>query len=257
MTKRSIYKASAFVLRTLDYGESDRIVTFYTDEFGKLKGIAKGARRSRKRFANAIEMFSCSTIVFSRKNNQGLALIENCDVSNHYQGIRADLDKTLIASYLIELTDQFTVEGKRNPDLFQLLQNFLGIIEKGNSSEEILRFFELRLLKLSGYEPVLERCLICNTPIERIEKPSFNPIDGGIRCGKCRQNGFPLASVSIGTIKTLLMGKELEPAKIHRLALSKQSLKESREILGSFIRHTLGKDLKSLHVINEIRKMKV
>jgi DNA repair protein RecO (recombination protein O) len=83
MTKRSTHKASAFVLRTLDYGESDRIVTFYTDEFGKLKGIAKGARRSRKRFANAIEMFSCSTIVFSRKNNQGLALIENCDVSNH------------------------------------------------------------------------------------------------------------------------------------------------------------------------------
>ena len=255
MTKRSIYKACAFVLHTLDYGESDRIVTFYTDEFGKLKGIAKGARRSRKRFANAIDLFSCSTITFSRKNNQGLAIIENCDVINYYSRIRADLEKSILASYFIELTDNFTVEGKKNPQLFQLVRDFLGLIDSGNNPEEIARFFELRLLKLSGYEPALERCHVCNTPLDKTEDIFFSPLDGGIKCVKCAQNDVSSIPVSIGTIKMLLMGKEIEISKIHRLVFSKQSLKESSEILGSFIRHILGKNLNSLQVLNKIRKM--
>ncbi|MHA1880116.1 MAG: DNA repair protein RecO [Candidatus Heimdallarchaeota archaeon] len=255
MTKRSTYKACAFVLHTLDYGESDRIVTFYTDEFGKLKGIAKGARRSRKRFANAIDLFSRSAIVFSRKNNQGLAVIENCDVINYYPEIRADLEKSILASYFIELTDNFTVEGKKNPQLFQLVQDFLGLIGGGNNPEEITRFFELRLLKLSGYEPALERCHVCNTPLDKTENIFFSPLDGGIKCIKCAQNDVSSIPVSIGTIKMLLMGKEIETSKIHRLAFSKQSLKESSEILGSFIRHILGRKLNSLQILNKIRKM--
>ena len=111
---KSAQKTRAIVLRSLDYGESDRIVTFLTDEFGKLKGIAKGARRSRRRFANALEPFSLSTILFSRRGSGGLAFIEGSDVINHFAGIRADLDRTLVASYVVELADHFSVEGKKN-----------------------------------------------------------------------------------------------------------------------------------------------
>jgi DNA repair protein RecO (recombination protein O) len=255
--KRTTYKTGGFVLRFIDYGESDRIVTFYTNEFGKVKGIAKGARRSKKRFANAIELFSCSTIIFSKKPRQELVLIENCDVINHYPDIRADLEKTLTASYLIELMDQFTVEGKGNLQLFLLLKDFLELINNGDYSEEIIRFFEIRLLKLTGYEPVLERCIVCNMPIDKTENPFFNPKNGGIQCVKCRHNDFSFIPVSIGTVKMLLMGKEIDIDRIHRLILSKKSLKESREILGSFIQHTLGKELKSLQVLNQIKRMMV
>ena len=65
---KSAQKTKAIVLRSIDYGESDRILTFLTDDFGKLKGIAKGARRSRRRFANALEPFSLSTLHFSRRH---------------------------------------------------------------------------------------------------------------------------------------------------------------------------------------------
>ncbi len=261
MTKRTIYKASAIVLRSLDYGESDRIISFYTDEFGKLKGIAKGARRSKKRFPNALELFSCSNILFSKRSKEGLALIENCDVINHYPGIRSDLEKTLIASYFIDLTDQFTSESKKNLKLFQLLQDFLGIIDTGNSSEMIARLFELRLLKLKGFEPVLDRCITCKIPADEIEgkyrnKPFlFNPTDGGVKCHKCSSNNRNSIPASLGTIKILLTGKEMEISKIHRLSLSGQAADESKEILVSFIQHLLGKELRSLNVLNQIRKM--
>lgn len=255
--KRTTYKTIGFVLRFIDYGESDRIVTFYTNDYGKVKGIAKGARRSKKRFANAIDHFSCSTIIFSKKPGQELVLIENCDVINHYPNIRADLEKTLTSSYLIELMDHFTVEGKKNLQLFQLLKDFLELINNSDYSDEIIRFFEMRLLKLTGYEPALERCIVCSIPIDRTENPFFSPKKGGIQCAKCRHNDFSVIPVSIGTIKTLIMGKEIEIDKIQRLILSKKSLKESREILGSFIQHTLGKELKSLQVLNQIKRLTV
>ena len=253
-------KASAIVLRSLDYGESDRIITFYTDDFGKLTGIAKGARRSKKRFPNALELFSCSNILFS-KNRGGLRLIESCSVTNHYSGIRSDLEKTLLASYFIDLTSQFTSEGKKNRNLFQLLQNSLEIIDTGNCSDIITRLFELHLLKLKGFEPVLDRCTICKTPVNEIEiayrtRPLLFSLNrGGIKCPKCNSDNKPSIPISIGTIMTLLMGKEMEIGKIHRLTLSSQAAEESKKVLVSFIQHLLGKKLKSLDVIDKIKAM--
>jgi DNA repair protein RecO (recombination protein O) len=95
---RTLQQTEAIVLRVIDYGESDRIVTFCTADFGKIRGIAKGARRSRKRFVNTLEPFSCSRVHFSRRGPDTLALIEGCDVLSHFPGIRADLEKTLAAS---------------------------------------------------------------------------------------------------------------------------------------------------------------
>ena len=231
------------------------MVTFFTREFGKLRGIAKGARRSRKRFSNAIEPFSHSILLFSRRGEGGLAIIENCDVINHYPGIRSDLGKIITASYMIDLIDQFTAEGKKSSGIFQLLDDFLKLLETGNSLEETTRFFELRLLMLSGYEPVFERCVICNTPLDKINTAFFDATRGGIRCSLCYRDDQSCIPVSTGTIKTLLMGKQTEINRMHRLVLSERSLKESRYIFRHFIRHILGRELKSLRVLDEIRKM--
>jgi DNA repair protein RecO (recombination protein O) len=254
---RSTYKTTGIILSSLDYGESDRILTVFTDDFGKLKGIAKGARRSRKRFSNVLDPFSFSHIIFSKKERDTLVLIESCDIINHHPGIREDLDKTLFSSYLLELTDKFTQEGKKDIELFQLLQHFLAVLDTENHPEEFIRFFEIRLLKLSGYEPVLDRCMHCKKPVSHAEVYRFIPSKGGIRCTACHQNHFDSFPVSVGTLKTLLLGKEMDIHKINRIALSNQSAKESKVILSHFIHHLLGKDLKSLQVLNQIREMGV
>lgn len=255
MNTRIVHKTPAIVLYALDYGESDRIITFYTSEYGKLKGIAKGARRSRKRFSNALEPFSHGNIIFSQKGRRTLSLIENCDVVTHYAHIREDLESTLVSSYLIELIDKFTPDGKKNIELFQLLLNFLRLIDMGNSSDALIRFFEIRLLKLTGYEPVLDRCLICKQPL--IEKTAYHFItrEGGLKCTSCCQNNSGSLHISLGTIKTLLLGKETDLERINRITLSEQMEKECRNILVSFICHLIGKEIKSLRVLNEIRKM--
>lgn len=258
MNARAQYRTEAIVLRLLDYGESDRIVTFCTADFGKLRGIAKGARRSRKRFANALEPFCCSQILFSRRSPDSLALIEASEVISHFPQIRADLEKTLAASYLIDLTDHFLPEEKKSQGVFRLLQDFLQLIEADPApAETIVRFFELRLLKLAGYDPRLDRCLCCNRPVGEDLTYRFQAAEGGLTCTLCRPDSPDAIQVSLGTIRTLLLARELEIDRLGRLLLSGKSADESRRLLAHFIRHLLGQEPKSLHVLNEIRRLQL
>jgi DNA repair protein RecO (recombination protein O) len=255
MNTRTRQKTEAILLRSLDYGESDRIVTFYTRDYGKLRGIAKGARRSRKRFANALELFCCSEIVFSKKGRDNLALIEESRVYNHFGGIRQDLEKTLMSSHFIELTDQFTLEDKRSEALFLLLHDFLNHLDGGDAAESVLRFFEIRLLTCVGYQPVLDRCVACQAPLNGADVYQFNARAGGIRCSACHRTGEASLSCSTGTLKTLLMGRDVDLSGMSRLSMSEQSALESRQIMMHFIRHLLGKELKSLKIFHQIRKI--
>ena len=255
MIAKHTHKANGFVLNFKDYGESDRIVTILTDEAGKLKGIAKGARRSRKRFANAIEPFSFSSILFSRRKPEGLCLIEDCNVTNHYPKIREDLEKTLYASYFVDLVDLFSEEGAESRSLFFHLRDFLQLLETGPLSESILRLFELRLLCISGYEPALELCLTCKKPIDRIKEFSFSFEDGGIRCTGCTPVTTSRLSLSPGTAMTLITGKTMALEKIRRLVFTEQVLRESRMLLVPLIRHILGKEPKSLRVLQEVTRL--
>ncbi len=255
MNARMQCKTAAIVLRTIDYGESDQIVTFYTREYGKIKGIAKGARRSKKRFVNALEPFSCSEINFSRRNPDHLDFIDGCDVFSHFPEIRANLEKTLAASYLIELMDQFTPEHKKSEASFELLYDFLVLLGKRPLSDALLRFFELRLLRIAGYDPVLDHCLSCRAPLGNKAAYRFDLVKGGIICNACKPSAADAIPVSLGTIKTLIMAREMETESLGRLVFTAQSAEESRRVLSHFLRHILGRELQSLRVLNEINRL--
>jgi DNA repair protein RecO (recombination protein O) len=254
MTKES-HKTSGFVLRCLNYGESDLIVTFFSHDFGKLKGIAKGAKKSKKRFANVFEPFSLTNIIFTRKNRDTLAFIESCDIIDHYHTIRQDLEKTLIASYFIDLTDHFSPEGKKNEKVFQLLQNFLVMLGREKSSDAIVRFFEMRLLKLTGFEPALDHCIKCKSPVTNGNSYYFHAAEGGIQCSVCARPERYDQAISAGTVRTLLLGKDMDIDKIKLVALSDSLAMESRNILIGFISYVLGLEVKSLKIMEQVSKL--
>jgi DNA repair protein RecO (recombination protein O) len=255
MGVRESYKTTGFVLRTLSYGESDLIVTFYSYDFGKLKGIAKGAKRSKKRFANVFEPFSLTEIIFTRKSRDMLAFIESCDIIDHYNNIRQDMEKTLIASYFIDLTDHFSPEGKKNEIIFQLLQDFLLILGREKATDATVRFFEMRLLKLAGFEPALDHCIICKTPVTNGSNYYFHASEGGIKCNACAKPERYEQPISAGTVRTLLLGKDMDIDKIKLLTLTGSLAMESRSILIGFIAHVLGREVKSLKVMEQVRKL--
>lgn len=231
------------------------IVSFYSHDFGKIKGIAKGAKRSRKRFANVFEPFSLANIIFTRKSRDTLALIEACDIMDHYPAIRQDMGKTLTASYFIDLTDHFSPEGKKNEKVFQLLEDFLAALNRESPSEVFVRFFELRLLAAAGFEPVIDRCIVCKTPVTHEKRYSFHAREGGLKCSACAGARDYGQSVSAGTLKTLLLGKEIEMDKIKCVAMNDALAAEARNLLVNFIAHILGREVKSLKVMEQVRKL--
>ncbi len=254
MSARESHRACGFFLKSLSYGDSDLIVTFYSREYGKLKGIAKGAKRSKKRFANVFEPFSLTRIIFTRKNRDMLAFIESCDIIDHYASIRQDLEKTLTACYFMDLADHFSPEGKANEELFELLTDFLSVLTREHISDAMIRFFEMRLLKISGFEPALSACIHCKTPVTNGSFYYFFPQEGGIACASCAKPQRYDQSVSAGTLRTLLLGRDMDIEKMKRVCLPEALAVESRNILYGFISHVLGKEVKSLKVMEQVRR---
>ena len=147
-------ETEAIVLRLTDYGEADRIVSLFTLEQGRLQGVARGARRSRKRFAGALEPFAHLKLQLQR--GPGLATLVSADIVSIFPGIRAELTKIGSAAYACELVERLSPDEEANPRLFRLLYCYLETLDLAPPSPSDRRFFAVNLLKILGYQPDLE-----------------------------------------------------------------------------------------------------
>ena len=145
----------AVVLRSYEYSESDKLVRFATRDFGKVSGIAKGAKRSRRRFPNSLETFSHIRLQFRSQRKGGLALILGCDLIEPHARISTDLTALALASFFTEIVDLTLREGQETRRVFSLLDWALRWLDVKGSSLQILPFFVLHWLKASGLEPEL------------------------------------------------------------------------------------------------------
>src|SRR5512134_3647864 len=134
-----LYTTNAIVIHSFHYGESDKIVTFFTKDFGKIKGIAKGARRSRRRFQNALDLFSHLRLIFFDREGIGLVRAEGCDILSPFSHIREDLRKILYGNYFLELLNEMTGEREAHREAFELLLIFLSTLNESKPEEEQLR----------------------------------------------------------------------------------------------------------------------
>jgi DNA repair protein RecO (recombination protein O) len=250
-----LFKTNAIVIRSANYGESDKIVTFLTKDFGKLKGIAKGARRSRKRFQNALGLFSHLRLMFFDKGGIGLVRAEGCDILHSFPRIREDLKKIVYGNYYLELANEMAGEREGNREVFELLLSFLSDLEEMDPQEEQLRLFEIRMLSLFGYQPNMGRCNLCQRgweDLKEIPGVFFSLEKGSLVCEKCSTVWNNLIPFSLGTARLIEKVAQMELPKIQRLKFTQQSLSESREILPRFISYQLGKELKSLKTLGLI-----
>jgi DNA repair protein RecO (recombination protein O) len=250
-----LYTTNAIVIQSHHYGESDKIVTFFTKDFGKMKGIAKGARRSKKRFQNALEIFSHLRLIFFDREGMGLVRAENCDILHHFPRIREDLRRILYGNYYLELVNEMAGEREINAEVFELLLSFLSTLDTVEPQEETLRMFEIRMLSLFGYRPNMKRCGLCRREwgdFKEISSFFFSLEKGVLVCEPCSKAWEDLIPLSLGTARLIEWVSQIELEKIHRLKFTSQALSESRELLPKFIAYQLGKELKSLKALNRI-----
>ena len=229
-------KIQAFVLSNLDYGDSDRIVTLFTLEQGRIKAFARGARKSRKRFGAALEPFA--RIDAQTRAKEGLAGLQQADIHSIYPRIRADLAKIAHALYACELVDVLTPEGQALPRLYRLLAAYLEHLEAEPAVESDRRFFEINTLNILGYRPSLLNCARCNEPFGAVG--ALLQRGGEQTCHRCSAGGRPLA---FATLKTLTAC--LHTGKFGLVRLTGETLIQAGYLLDEAVATHAGRAIKS------------
>ncbi len=190
----------AIVLRARDYSESDRIVTLLTRDFGKLAGIAKGAKASRRRFERKLEPFSHVMLYFRRRPHGQLVFITRAEASAELAAfnVEDDLGKIALGSYMLELADALTSEEADAAGAYHLLSEALSAVQGGALSAALRQAFELRMLRWAGFGLDFARCRSCETPVgaDPGSGAYFVVARGGIVCARCR-GGLPEGAVRL------------------------------------------------------------
>jgi len=255
MTHMSGFSTPAIMLRRIEHGDYDLIITFMALEQGKITVIAKHARKSIKRFSGILELFTMLQVVCT-KGRGTMPILQEASLEQPYYHIRKDIKKTAYASYWTEIINEWLEEGKKQTDIFYLLMQTLHALDTSSVSDEHASiFFQTRFLKAAGLSPNLSECHICKTGLDGIPGNNLG-IDlsgGGIVCGKCEKHPTGKKQISKGTVKQLLWISRGDEKTAKRVKFSSQTLKNSLEFLDSFISYHLGKDLKSLKFLRDMR----
>lgn len=240
--------SSAIVLRTRPYGDIDVIATFLTRDFGKLTGIAKGAKHSRRRFANCLEPFARVRVIFRSKAGATLAFLERCELVRSGYGM-AHPSRFAYGSYLLELVDLLTHEGDPIVDVFDLFEAGLAHVEEGPATSGLLRGFEMHLLHVLGYSPVLQRCPACGSAFGATDHVLFDALQGQVFCEKCAAPTAQTQRFRADTVAELARLQTISLAESRSTRLAAATAGEAAQLVGHLLAPHLPRPLRSLELI--------
>ena len=246
----SIDRALALVLNKRDIRETSIIVDFYSKEFGKLSGLLKGIRNQPEKFASNLEPFSLNEIIFYRKTHSNLHLVSQADKLDNFTPIRASVDKTTQAGFMMELISSVMQAEDKNEEVFDLALTSLKELGTNYNPAKISTIFKIKMLNLSGFKPHFDSCVSCSDIISG--QARFSLSLGGLLCPRCMQKDPTSRSIFRGTIATVLHIERNSFNASLNLGMNPQIKKELDLILNAFLSFHLGKELKSQRLLNKL-----
>ncbi len=246
-----LQQTTAIVLRSSPLGEADKIVTFYSPQFGRIRGVAQGARRPKSRFGSNLEVLTHLQLVFFAKPSTNLHRVNQTDLLEYFPKLRQELSRLTAALYLADIVYSLTAAEDSNPGLFQLLLHTLRFLDAGQQPSVLLRIFEIRALTLLGYAPQLEYCVCCQKELDLGPKTVYNIIRGGGVCSACSRGQSGL-SLSRGSINFLKQAARVDLSKISRLKLSAGQAQEIKQMLHQHLCYHLKQEIKSYRFLEQL-----
>jgi len=246
----SICKSEAIVLRRNNLRETSVLADFFTRDFGKITGVLKGMRTEPTKFASSVEPFSLNEIIFYQKRNSSVHLVSACDLKNNFNQLRQDVVRSAMATMMLELVGAVMPLEDKNPAVFELVVSSISELEKTNFAEKILLIFKIKLLSLSGFQPHLDSCVVCDSRV--MGQAKFSVSQGGLLCPKCAFKDPKARSIFRGTVATLVHIQKNDFSANLNLGMNPEIKKELEIILNSFIQFHLGKELKSQRVLDDL-----
>ncbi len=251
MSRQRTFRSEAIVLRRFDFGEADRMLTLYSKEYGKIKALAKGARKPQTRKTGHVELFMRTNFLFAKGKN--IDIVTQAELVEAYPSLREDLFRTTYAIYSLELVDGLTAEADQDVRKYELLANTLRWFEEAEEARLVARYFELHLLSLAGFQPQLFHCLSCGDAIE--EQDQFFSVElGGLLCPGCREDDRRAQPISAPAVKVLRYLQTRSWDVVNSLHLRRELHAELEKIMHMYLRQVLERNLRSVDFLHRLRQ---
>ncbi len=250
-----ILSSPAIILKRIEYGDFDLIITFFTLNYGKITAMAKYAKKSKKRFASVLEPFGELNIVTTSGRNKGLLILTEVCLSHSFMEIKKNILKTAYASYWAEIINKSVESSVIEKQLYILFYKLLDMIDKNLISETAANIiFQIRFANISGIKPQLEKCCKCKSEINRIkgEKLFFDIEKGSVICENCNSGNKKNIPLFKGTVKQLLWVQDKEIEKVLKMKFTEYCLQQATNLMEHFIGYYVGKEFNSLKFLKEV-----
>jgi DNA repair protein RecO (recombination protein O) len=247
MVINMLQKCEGIVIRTTDYGETNKIVTLYTREWGKIGVMARGAKKPNSRLSSITQLFTYGYFLIQK--GTGLGNVQQGEIISSLRSIGEDIFLTAYASYIVELTDKCTEEKKPNPFHFELLLQTLNYMNEGYDPDVLMNIYEMKMLNVIGMYPVLNQCSVCGITDGNF---SFSIREGGFICHLCIDKDPYHVKISPATVKLLRLFYYFDLSRLGNISVKTETKAELKKVISLYYDEYSGLYLKSKKFLNSM-----
>jgi len=241
-----IIKTTGLVLRLDPFSRTSQIITWLTPDHGRTVTLAKGAKRMKSNLVGQYDCFYTCELLFYQSRHSSLHILKECSPLASRQAFRDNWRASFTASYLCDLLGRLTPPGAACRKLFDWAERTLDFLASQGTSETVLNWSELKLLKLLGVAPQLSNCINCGTKAFSKEHPAYFSISrGGLLCMTCHNGQDSLIIPLDHDILGMLRGWETTdtPTMAKRTICTPKQSASANHLLSAFIHHHLQSSL--------------
>lgn len=244
-------KVEAIVLRTIDYGESHKILTLLTATFGKIAVMARGAKRPASQLGSISQPFTYGSYLLII-GDRGMGTVSQAESIDSFRKIREDLFKTAYASYMMELVERFTEEREPSAGLFLLALTLLSYLADGKDPDILLRLAEIKMLDYAGIRPELFHCASCGRKVESAVR--FSIIHGGPLCGDCQQSDERAIWIKPATLRLLQTFQAMDVRRLGEINVGEDVRRQMKTIMRQYYDEYSGAQLRTRAFLDQLHK---
>lgn len=245
-----LYRVEGIVIRSMDYGENNKIVTLLTKSNGKAGVLIRGAKKMKSKHSALAQPFTYGEFVYFR--NSGLGTLNYGEIIESHHHLRTELDLSAYAAYAAELTDRTLQEEEASGFHFEQLKACFAALIEGKDAQIVNHVYEMRILDMSGYAPELEECVNCGN---RVGPFKLSPHSGGILCSRCFSRDSSAILLSEGVHKLLKIFRQLDLRRLGSIQVKQETKAELKLCMRALLDTHLGLQLKSRSFLDQLDRL--
>lgn len=246
-----LQKCEGIVIRATDYGETNKVVTLYTREWGKIGVMARGAKKPNSRLSAITQLFTHG--YFLVQMGTGLGSLQQGEMISSMRSIREDIFLTAYSSYIVELTDKSVEDKKPNPYLFELLYQTLNYLNEGYDPDVLMNIYEMKMLSVLGLNPTLNQCSVCGSTDGHF---SFSIREGGLLCHRCAHQDpyhFPLSPAAVRLLRLFYY---FDLSRLGNISVKPETKAELRKVISAYYDEYSGLHLKTKKFLDSMEQFR-